>query len=653
MGTTGDEARHAWNESRMSCRQAFGTDVFQHLADPLQAQIGITVQHELVERIHGIGDLAVDHAVTAPPEFLPEVLPAPFQQVGAGLQDLRLRLFDPLPVPRIAVVFPDGPEDGAGFDRVAEIVDDPPVFLLRGKEVLQAAARLVRQAHGFVELDDGCAFRADRRIDAHVGSQCPLVAVAEGDQVQVKQSGLQHVVDPFLGDVDLCSRIQLVLPEGLALYVKVFVGPLGKRFGPVGADGPVGKDVIHVQGLARLEEHRRLFVRNGPPADAADAEDAAVLERGEAGGGVVGVFAAGEGGVGDLHPGVARDGSRVGDGRMDDQDGLFLRRGRRREDFFQLLPLRFRPDPSAGIAVRDHEVRSLDVFLDEDGFLQRHEALRPVDDVIVRHFRKVDGQDTVLQAPHDVVVCPHAAAEAVVVDDLMGGDARIDECAAGHRRNDPLVGLVGGQGVRKLFADFEPADVPADAQPDRSAHLPGDLFRRFERSLLGLLDPVHLGNEMAGPDERHRLVIGQGDAVRQHHDPELRDPDRGGRVDVAQEEGEGFRAVDDRDDGGLRTRGGDGVPDFAADPYAGRLPCLDDAAFDAAFALEEGYARHRAVFGVDDDFAGQGFPFDLEGVQPDREQECQQQAVQESEPFHVRCIKSIRSRAAAAPGWRP
>ena len=610
---------------REGCRFR-GADVFQHLADPLQAQVGIAVQHELVERVLGVGDLAVDHPVTAPTEFLPEVLPAPFQQVGACLQDLRFRLPDPLPVPRVAVVFPDGPEDGAGFDRITEVVDDPPVFLLRVEEILQAAAGLVRQAHGCVELDDGGAFRPDRGIDADVGGQRPLVAVTEGDQVQVQEAGLKHVVDPLFGDMDFRSRLQLLLPEGFALLVQGLVRPFRQHLGPVGGDGSVGKEVIHVQGLAGLEEHRRLFVRHGLSADAADAENPAVLERGEAGGGVVGVRAAGEGGVRNLHPGVARDGSRIGDGRMDDQDGLFLRRGRRRKDFFQLFPLCFRPDASAGIAVRNHEMRTLDILLGEDGFFQRHETLRPVDDVIVRHFRQIDGEDTVLQTPGDVVVCPHPAAETVVVTERMGGEVRFDERSAGHRRHDPLVGLVGGQRVRKFLADFEPADVPADAQPDRSAHLPGDLFRRFERSLLRLLDPVHFGNEMAGPDECHRLVIRQGNAVRQHHDLELGDPDRGCRVDVAQEEGERFRPMEDRDDGGFRSRGRDGIPDIAADPYAGRLSGLDGTTLDAAFALEDGYARHRAVFGLDADLAAQGFPFNFEGAQPDRKHQRQQQA---------------------------
>ena len=84
--------------------------------------------------------------------------------------------------------------------------------------------------------------------------------------------------------------------------------------------------------------------------------------------------------------------------------------------------------------------------------------------------------------------------------------------------------------------------------------------------------------------------------------------------------------MEDRDDGGVRSRGCDGIPDIAADPYAGRLSGLDGTTLDAAFALEDGYARHRAVFGLDADLAAQGFPFNFEGAQPDRKHQRQQQA---------------------------
>ena len=408
----------------------------------------------------------------------------------------------------------------------------------------------------------------------------------------MEESRPQHIVNPFLRDMDLRSCIQLLLPEGLALRVKVFVRPLGQGLRPVGADGPVRKVIIHVQGLARLQENRRLFVRHGLAAEAADAEDPAFLECGETGGWIVGVLGLGEGGIGDLHPGIARDVPSVGDGRADDQDCLFIRRRCRCKDFFQLLALRIGPDTAAGIAVRDHEVRPLDVFLHEDGLFKRDETLRPVDDFVVHDFREIDWQGAVLQSAGDIVVGPDTAAETVVVADLMRGYAWFGERAAGHRRYDPLVGLVVRHCVRKLFTDLEPADVAADAQPDRTAHVPGDLFRLFERCFISLLDPVHLGNKVTGADERDHLVVGHGKAVRQHHDLELGDPDRGLRIDVAQEEGEGLRAMGDRDDSGAWPRARDGILDIAADPYAGRLSGLEGASLDAAFALQDGHARY-------------------------------------------------------------
>ena len=82
-------------------------DVFQRLADALQAKVGISIQHELVERVDGIGDLAFYHPVAAAAEFFAEVPPPPVHQISTRLEDLRFHPLEPLPVASVTVIFTD------------------------------------------------------------------------------------------------------------------------------------------------------------------------------------------------------------------------------------------------------------------------------------------------------------------------------------------------------------------------------------------------------------------------------------------------------------------------------------------------------------------------------------------------------------------
>ena len=184
-----------------------------------------------------------------------------------GFQQLGLDLAHPVQIPGVAIVFAQAPENRTRLQHVvAEILHESVVMLLLQK-IPQRSARDVVPAHGIHELDDGGTLRTDRVIDADLRGQGSGGFETVGDQVQMQQTRLDHLVQTFLRHPHLGRAVELRPPESTGFLQSGVEIPAGQSLGPLGRDRPVRDEEHESRLFARREQNRNLFLRKRPAVE--------------------------------------------------------------------------------------------------------------------------------------------------------------------------------------------------------------------------------------------------------------------------------------------------------------------------------------------------------------------------------------------------
>ncbi len=238
-------------------------DAGQHLAHALEAQVGVSVQHEAAEGILGVRGLTLLHAVAFAAQVLAQVARAPTLHVLARLDELRRDRTHPGLVARVAIVLAHRPQRGAGFQHVAAEVLHEAVFVLLVQKVGERAARLFMPTHRVHELNDGRTFRADGRVDADGGRKRAVRFEPVVDQIQVQQPGANHLVEACFRHAHLRRGFQLFQPIGAAFGVARVEALLAQTQRAFHWNGPMRNRYFERGGLTGLQKDRQLARPHG------------------------------------------------------------------------------------------------------------------------------------------------------------------------------------------------------------------------------------------------------------------------------------------------------------------------------------------------------------------------------------------------------
>ena len=162
-------------------------------------------------------------------------------------------------VPRVPVVFAHAPQRRSRLQHIpAEILDETVIVLFVEKIHERPTSRVVT-AHRIHELDDGRAFRSDGAVHADGGGERALRLATVGYEIEVQQSGPQHLVDTLLGKMDFSGGVQFLPPEAAAFGMTIIERRLPQLQGPFTGNGTVRDADIKHCGLARFQIHRRFL----------------------------------------------------------------------------------------------------------------------------------------------------------------------------------------------------------------------------------------------------------------------------------------------------------------------------------------------------------------------------------------------------------